>query len=66
MKHTLIKLFILPSGTVLLLSLSVLSLVLIYFSPSNLSPQANRDREEFPDQRRGGGTHWYVNPDHVA
>lgn len=66
MKMALIKLFIMPGGVVLLIGICVLSLILIYSPSSTLTQQAKQDREEFPDQRRGGGTHWDNTPDDVA
>ena len=66
MKMALIKLFIMPGGVVLLIGICVLSLILIYSPSSTLTQQAKQDREEFPDQRRGGGTHWDNTPDVVA
>jgi hypothetical protein len=66
MKATLIRIFIWPSGAALLLGMSVLSLLLLH-SPLNgqsrdLDRQAGKHREEFPIQRRGGGTHWMNAP----
>jgi hypothetical protein len=66
MKLALIKLFIMPGGVALLIGICLLSLILIYSPPSRMPQQANQDREEFPDQRRGGGTHWDNTPDDMA
>lgn len=66
MKMALIKLFVMPGGVALLIGLSLLSLILIYSPPANQTQQAKQEREEFPDQRRGGGTHWDNTPDDVA
>ncbi len=66
MKRALIRLFIMPSGVVLLLGISLLSLILIFLPEPNQSQQVKQEREEFPNQRRGGGTHWDSTPPHVA
>jgi hypothetical protein len=66
MKLSLIKLFIMPGGAVLLIGLCLLSLILIYSPLPRATEQAKQEREEFPDQRRGGGTHWDNTPDDVA
>ncbi|PSN15662.1 hypothetical protein C7293_06305 [filamentous cyanobacterium CCT1] len=63
MKATLIRVFIWPSGTAILLGVSVLSLLLLHWPNPDGDRQANGPRDEFPGQRRGGGTHW-VNPLH--
>lgn len=63
MKATLIKLFIWPSGAAVLIGLSVLTLLLLHWPHLYGDRQANGQREEFPGQRRGGGTHW-VNAPH--
>lgn len=64
MKTTLIRVFIWPSGMAVLVGLSVLSLLLLYWPDRSDYRQANGDREEFPGQRRGGGTHWVNLHDH--
>jgi hypothetical protein len=66
MKAVLLRLFILPTGLLQLISLCVLSLILLHAPLSPCSPQAKGDRDEFPGQRRGGGTHWAITLDHVA
>jgi hypothetical protein len=66
MKNMLIKLFVLPGGVALLISLSLLGLILLHLPHSYSSTQAKSEREEFPSQRRGGGTHWDITPDNVA
>ncbi|HSM82162.1 MAG TPA: hypothetical protein VLS96_10770 [Nodosilinea sp.] len=58
MKSTLIRVFIWPSGVALLMGVSVLSLLLLHWPDLGVDRQANSDRDEFPGQRRGGGTHW--------
>lgn len=63
MKAMLIRVFIWPRGAATLAVVSVLSLLLLYWPGSGGDRQAQGDREEFPGQRRGGGTHW-VNPSH--
>jgi hypothetical protein len=66
MKLALIKLFVMPGGVALLMGLSLLSLILLYTPYPRSSQQAKQEREEFPDQRRGGGTHWDNSPDDMA
>ncbi len=66
MKMALIKLFVMPGGVVLLIGICLLSLILIYSPVTRQTQQAKQEREEFPDQRRGGGTHWDNTPDDVA
>jgi hypothetical protein len=66
MKMALVKLFIMPGGVALLMGLCLLSLILLYSPRPQARQHANRDREEFPDQRRGGGTHWDNTPDDMA
>ncbi|PSR18032.1 hypothetical protein C8255_09560 [filamentous cyanobacterium CCP3] len=61
MKATLIRVFIWPSGTAILVGVSVLSLLLLHLPSPDGNRQASGPRDEFPGQRRGGGTHW-VNP----
>ncbi len=63
MKELLIRVFIWPSGTAMLVGLSMLTLLLLHLPDLGVDPQANGSREEFPGQRRGGGTHW-VNAPH--
>ena len=62
MKSALIRLFILPSGITLLMTLSVLSLILIHTSLVQQDFRAQNDRDQFPGQRRGGGTHLITPP----
>jgi hypothetical protein len=57
MKSALIRLFILPGGITLLMTLSVLSLILVHTSLLQQDFRAQNDRDQFPGQRRGGGTH---------
>ena len=66
MRAYLIRLFILPQGLTWLVSLSLLSLILSYAPLPLLQVQALGERNDFPGQRRGGGTHWTVNSDCVA
>jgi len=66
MKMALIKVFVMPGGVALLVGICLLSLILTYAPPSRIPHQAKQDRDEFPDQRRGGGTHWDNTPDDVA
>lgn len=66
MKMALIKLFVMPGGVALLIGLCLLSLILIYSPLPKQTQQAKQEREEFPDQRRGGGTHWDNSHDDVA
>lgn len=54
----LIKLLVLPRGMALIVVLSAIALLLFNISPQSANTRANSDREEFPDGRRGGGTHW--------
>jgi hypothetical protein len=58
MKELLIRVFIWPSGAAMLVGLSMLTLLLLHLPDPGADPQANGSREEFPGQRRGGGTHW--------
>lgn len=60
MKSALIRLFILPGGITLLMTLSVLSLILIHTSLFQQDFRAQNDRDQFPGQRRGGGTHLMI------
>jgi len=60
MKSALIRLFILPGGITLLMTLSVLSLILIHSSLLQQDFRAKNDRDQFPGQRRGGGTHLII------
>jgi hypothetical protein len=62
MKATLIKVFIWPSGAAVLIGVSVLTLLLLYWPHPGSDRQASGNREEFPGQRRGGGTHWVNTP----
>ena len=66
MKMALIKLFVMPGGVALLIGLCLLSLILLYSPTPRQGTQARQEREEFPDQRRGGGTHWDNTPDDMA
>lgn len=61
MKGMLIRVFIWPSGVAMLVGMSMLTLLLLHLPSPQGDRQANGSREEFPGQRRGGGTHW-VNP----
>ncbi|MGB3201773.1 MAG: hypothetical protein WBA99_12780 [Nodosilinea sp.] len=58
MKATLIRVFIWPTGTAVLIGISVLTLLLLHWPGLEGDLQANDRRDEFPGQRRGGGTHW--------
>ncbi|WOD38171.1 hypothetical protein [Nodosilinea sp. E11] len=58
MKAALIRIFIWPSGIAVLVGVSVLSLLLLHWPDLGGDRQASNPREEFPGQRRGGGTHW--------
>ncbi|MEO1067970.1 MAG: hypothetical protein AAFW95_02460, partial [Cyanobacteria bacterium J06638_6] len=51
-------LFIWPSGVTILVGMSVLSLLLLHWPGFDGDRQAQGQRDEFPGQRRGGGTHW--------
>lgn len=62
MKATLIRVFIWPSGTVVIAGISVLSLLLLHWPNLEGDRLANGTRDEFPGQRRGGGTHWVDEP----
>ncbi|MBU6229966.1 MAG: hypothetical protein KGQ93_09760 [Cyanobacteria bacterium REEB459] len=66
MKSTLIRIFILPGGISLVMGLSLLSLVIIYASLPQAHLQAASDRNQFPGQRRGGGTHVMFQPGDVV
>ncbi|PSN17470.1 hypothetical protein C7271_17555 [filamentous cyanobacterium CCP5] len=57
-KTLLIKLLVLPRGMATVVALSAIALLLLNISPPSITTQVNSDREEFPDGRRGGGTHW--------
>lgn len=63
MKATLIRVFIWPSGAALLVGFSMLSLLLLHWPSFEAEQQASGNRDEFPGQRQGGGTHW-VNDQH--
>ncbi|MGF1518045.1 MAG: hypothetical protein ACFCVB_09605 [Nodosilinea sp.] len=58
MKATLIRVFIWPSGAAVLVAVSVLILLLLHLPNTCGDRHAKNNREEFPGQRRGGGTHW--------
>ncbi|MBE9111396.1 hypothetical protein IQ273_18485 [Nodosilinea sp. LEGE 07298] len=58
MKAALIRVFIWPSGTAILVGISVLTLLLLHWPNLSSDRQASGPRDEFPGQRRGGGTHW--------
>ena len=58
MKATLIRVFIWPSGSAVLAAVSVLILLLLYVPNASGDRHAKSNREGFPGQRRGGGTHW--------
>jgi hypothetical protein len=62
MKELLIRLFIWPSGAAMLVGVSMLTLLLLHLPELGADPQAKGPREEFPGQRRGGGTHWVNTP----
>ncbi|HZG40308.1 MAG TPA: hypothetical protein VEZ50_16645 [Nodosilinea sp.] len=62
MKSALIQVFIWPSGAAVLIGISVLSLLLLHWPNLDGDRQANNPRDEFPGQRRGGGTHWVNEP----
>jgi hypothetical protein len=61
MKATLIRVFIWPSGAAMLVALSGLTLLLLHWPDLRGDHQAQGTRDEFPGQRRGGGTHWIDN-----
>jgi len=61
MKATLIRVFIWPSGAAVLVAVSVLTLLLLHWPGLEGNRHAQGNREEFPGQRRGGGTHWVNN-----
>jgi|688.fasta_scaffold1930164_1 hypothetical protein len=63
MKSALIRLFILPGGVTLLMIMSVLNLILIYAPLPQQDFQVQNDRDQFPGQRRGGGTHLITLPE---
>lgn len=66
MKTTLIRLFLLPSGIVSVTGFCMLILILIH-APLPTNPATSQgDRDEFPGQRRGGGTHWAIDPGDMA
>ncbi len=58
MKATLIRVFIWPSGATVLAAVSVLILLLLHVPNASGDRHTKNNREEFPGQRRGGGTHW--------
>lgn len=58
MKELLIRVFIWPSGAAMLVGMSMLTLLLLHLPDLAVDSQAKTPREEFPGQRRGGGTHW--------
>ncbi|MBE9136199.1 hypothetical protein IQ254_03110 [Nodosilinea sp. LEGE 07088] len=62
MKATLIRLFIWPSSVAILVGMSVLSLLLLHWPGLDGDRQVKGQRDEFPGQRRGGGTHWANGP----
>ncbi|NJL46677.1 MAG: hypothetical protein HC929_03205 [Leptolyngbyaceae cyanobacterium SM2_5_2] len=66
MKAALLNLFIMPAGVSRLVSLSLLSLILFYSPLPPFSSPLHGDRDQFPGQRRGGGTHWTLPLDRVA
>ena len=62
MKTLLIRLSISPRGLSILLTVSLLSLSFLNLPGFNLAEGEGGDRDDFPDRRQGGGTHW-VMPD---
>jgi hypothetical protein len=58
MQATLIRVFIWPRGIAALVGICLLSLLLLHWPNSQATEQAKGPRDEFPGQRRGGGTHW--------
>ncbi len=66
MKALFIRFFILPQGSTLVTTICVAILILLH-SPL-LTASSNGNRDEFPKQRQGGGTHlyWRIDPDHVV
>ncbi len=62
MKSALIRLFILPGGITVLMTMSMLSLILIHALLPQQDFQVQNDRDQFPGQRRGGGTHLITLP----
>ncbi|MFH7245194.1 MAG: hypothetical protein ACHWZW_20345 [Spirulina sp.] len=66
MKATLIRLFLVPSGIVSVIGFCVLILILVHAPLPTAHPTSQGDRDEFPLQRRGGGTHWTMAPGDVA
>lgn len=61
MKQLLIRLAIFPYGTTILIAIAMAGIAFPYLSQSTLANAQDR-RDDFPDRRRGGGTHW-VTPD---
>ncbi len=66
MKAALIRLFLVPSGIVSVIGFCVLILILVHVPLPIDHPTSQGGRDEFPHQRRGGGTHWTMNPGDVA
>ncbi len=64
MKATLIRVFVWPSGAAVLVGISMLTLLLLHWPQLGGDRQARNPRDEFPGQRRGGGTHWVNTPPH--
>ncbi len=62
MKKLLIRVFIWPSGVAMLVGVSLLTLLLLHLPDLMADSHAQGRREEFPGQRRGGGTHWVNTP----
>lgn len=57
MRFLLIQLLILPRGIKILTRLCVVSLILLQLF-SGYPAEAKTERDDFPDRRQGGGTHW--------
>lgn len=58
MKPLLIRLFILQKGAVSLVSLCLICLILLSLPPMMAGHATGNGSDDFPRQRRGGGTHW--------
>ncbi|HEY9876960.1 MAG TPA: hypothetical protein V6D29_00830 [Leptolyngbyaceae cyanobacterium] len=58
MKAFLIRLFILQKGAISLVSFCLLWLILTSLPPIMPGQAARNGGDDFPGQRRGGGTHW--------
>ena len=53
--------FVFPSNFVMAVGMfSFLSIILVQAFSASSFANASNDRDQFPDRRQGGGTHWVI------